>query len=294
VTTGANSAAITDDVRWNLLQVKAAENRAARAVSLFRENRIEPILIKGIAAGRWYPQLAPRIAYDTDLAVAAADYEKAERLTTSLVGERLTIDLHKELRHLDSVPWDDIFSNSVTIDADGTEIRVPRPEDHLRVLCIHWLTDGGAMRERLWDMYHLVDNRPPHFDWARFLDVVSPRRRRWLECTLGMTERYLKLDLSGTPVEGAASKIPNWMTRTVEKEWASSEQFMALHVAMSTPKKLPGQLAKRIKPNPIWATIDMEGDIDARSRVFYQIGSFAKRAVPSLRRIGSVLVRKKG
>ena len=56
-----------DEFRWNLLQVRAAEVRAVRAFELFREQGIEPILIKGIAAGRYYPESKPRIAVDTDL-----------------------------------------------------------------------------------------------------------------------------------------------------------------------------------------------------------------------------------
>ena len=54
---------ITDDFRWNLLQRKAAEVRAAAAFAIFREHGIEPVLIKGTivllaARGLWSTQLA--------------------------------------------------------------------------------------------------------------------------------------------------------------------------------------------------------------------------------------------
>jgi len=281
----ATSTALTDEIRWDLLQVKAHAQRAARAFALFREHEIEPILIKGIAAGQWYPELQPRSATDTDLAVSRADFETAQNLATSDDASGLAIDLHRELRHLDTVPWDDLFANSQLVDIAGEQIRVLRPEDHLRVLCVHWLNDGAEYKERLWDIYYAVENRPDNFDWDRFLSVVSPTRRRWLVCAIGLAHRYLDLNIDDTPIKEEALDLPEWLPRAAERAWADPVRLLPIHIVLGKPSMLLSQIRKRLRPNPIMATVELEGSFDARSRVPYQIRDFLKRTLPMYRRV---------
>ena len=280
---------LSDPLRWNLLQRKAQEWKVSRAFTIFREQGIEPILIKGWAAGIHYPASHLRASIDMDLAVSSSDFEKAAYIARDAVSEGLAIDLHRELRHLDTVDWSDLSSNSLTIDVDGNPIRVLCHEDHLRVLCVHWLTDGGLHRERLWDIYYLVDNTRSEFDWERFLGPVSKTRRRWLVCTLGIASRYLNLDLSGTPIDEEAKNLPDWLIKCVEKNWKSGFKHVPLEVALFRPKELFIQLGNRLFPNPISSTIDMEGSFDAPTRVHYKLGSFIKRIAPSLHRIRSTV-----
>jgi hypothetical protein len=69
----------------------------------------------------------PRAFIDTDLAVAASDYVKAARLTGREKAAGLAIDLHRELRHYDCLPWQDLFDHSRLIALDDTWIRVIKP-----------------------------------------------------------------------------------------------------------------------------------------------------------------------
>jgi hypothetical protein len=280
----ANTGPLTDDVRWGILQRKTQEVRACRAFELFRQRGIEPILIKGLAAAMWYPPDVPRLSIDMDLAVSREDFPSAENIAAEGSLEGLAIDVHSELRHLDTVPWLDLFSNSVLLKLDGYDIRVLRPEDHLRVVCVHWMTDGGREKKKLWDIHYMVANRPADFDWQRCLDTVPEHRRRWLICALGLASRYTGLDLVGTPVENEAPNLPDWLIRTVENEW-SGDPLIPMEVGIFDLKNLPRQIAKRLRPNPLWSTIHMEGSLDARTRAFYQIGSFFKRIIPSYRRV---------
>lgn len=289
-----NQILITDDIRWNLLQRKATEIRVQRAFSLFRKHSIEPILIKGFAAAQFYPELKLRDSVDIDLAVSADDFEAATDISVSAEANGLAIDLHRELRHLDTAGWEDLYQNSRQLHlSDEGSIRVLRPEDHLRVLCVHWLNDGGSNKERLWDIYYGLENRPADFDWDRFLNTVDSQRQRWLLCAIGLASRYLGLDLTDTPVSNAARDLPQWLIRTVEREWASETRYMPLHVSLGDPKLLVSQVLKRMRPNPIWATVDMEGSFDAKTRVFYQLGSIFKRIVPSYRRVSAVITGSK-
>ena len=280
---------IADALRWNLLQKKAQEVKALRAFTLFRAAGIEPILIKGLAAAAWYPPDVSRIAVDIDLAVSSADYETGLQIARENQSAGLAIDLHRELRHLDTLPWSDLLSNSQLTYIGDDNVRILCPEDHLRVLCVHWLTDGGSSKERLWDIYYGVENRPSDFDWSRFLDVVDERRRRWLLCTLGLAQKYLGLDLSGTPDENASDELPEWLTKTIEREWSAKTPQKPLETTLRSPKLLLQQMVKRIRPNPVWATIQMNGSFDARTRIHYQIGNIFLRIGPSFVRIRNTL-----
>ncbi len=283
---------VTDELRWNLLQRKAQEMRIRRAFSLLRANGIEPVLIKGWAAGMFYPPSHIRLSIDMDLSVPASDFDRAEAIVRSASSEGLAIDLHSELRHLDTVEWSDLFENSILIEIDEYLVRVLRVEDHLRVLCVHWLTDGGGNKERLWDIYYIIENRPADFDWDRFLGPATKHRRRWLICTLGLAAKYLGLTLDDTPIATEAQDLPQWLIRTVEKEWASETKHLPLEVALTDLKMLIKQVGRRIRPNPIWATVDMEGSFDAKTRVFYQVGSIIKRSKPVLRRLANSIKQR--
>ncbi len=280
---------ISDETRWDLLQQKALEFNTAKAVALLREGGFEPILIKGVAAAHWYPVSRPRLSIDIDLAVSAQEFDEALNLSTSALANGLAIDLHRELRHLDTVVWDDLFSHSEPMEVNDIEVRVLCPEDNLRILCVHWLTDGGTSKDRLWDIFYAVENRPADFSWDRFLKTVSGRRQRWLACTIGLADHFLGLDLSGTPLSDCAACLPEWLIKTVEREWASETRTWPLEASLSDPGMFFRQLRKRMRPNPIWATVQMEGSFDARTRLFYQAANLFKRIIPSYRRISDTL-----
>lgn len=284
VVTSSNSLS-NDSVRWEKLQ-SAVESRSIRsAFKLFRSNGVEPILIKGWAAGRFYPAGHFRPTSDVDLAVGCSDFEIASRLCRSTKPEGFAIDLHRELRHLDTCSWQDLFANSQIVDLEGEQIRVLRPEDHLRVIAVHWLTDGGWFRDRLRDIYYAIENRPADFDWNRCLNSVSSIRRRWIICVIGLTHKYFDLDIDALPFAAEARDLPTWLIKAVEREWASGIRLLPLYRFTRDRRGFLLQVKKRIPPNPIYATVDMEGSFDAITRIHYQMGTIAKRIVPSIKRL---------
>ena len=126
---------MTDELRFYLLRKRLTEELIVKAFTTFRARNIEPILIKGWASSRNYPESVPRFSADVDLAVSAHDYESAKRISSGPDAQVLGIDLHRELRHLDTLSWDDLFSNSEMVGLDGESIRGLSPVNHLRVLC---------------------------------------------------------------------------------------------------------------------------------------------------------------
>ena len=58
---------MNDELRWYLLTSKKFERQIADAFTLFRKEGIEPLLIKGWAAARYYPADKPRFFGDVDI-----------------------------------------------------------------------------------------------------------------------------------------------------------------------------------------------------------------------------------
>jgi Uncharacterised nucleotidyltransferase len=274
--------------RWLILRTKLHEENIKAAFKLLRGNGIEPILIKGWAAASLYPEKYQRIYNDIDLCVAPELYAEARGLVDSEEGKPLNIDLHSGLRHLDTVEWDDLYENSRILTIDNLPIRGLRPEDHLRVLCVHWLTDGGVYKEKLLDFYYLIENNRSEFDWDRCLNSVSKTRREWILKTIGLTHKYYNLDISELPFADEMRRIPPWLFKTLEKEWATKVSLKPLHTLLTNKKELWAQIKKRIPPNAIQATIEMEGKFDNSGRLFYQIGSIFVRLKPSVKRFYEV------
>lgn len=277
-----------DALRLKHLNYKVHEYRIEKAWRRFTDAGFEPLLIKGWAAAQNYTNPLERQFNDVDLIVAPEDFQRAELFWqnyTSLSGDNTAIDLHCGARHLDTLSYEDLYAHSRSALCGQTEIRVLRPEDHLRVLCVHWLNDGGAKREKLWDIFYAVANRPPEFEWERSLDVVSSRRKRWIVCAVGLAHKYLGLDVRGTPLADEVENLPKWLSRAVEKEWRSDVPQLPLHLYLHDRREFWRQIKKRFPPNAIQATIEMEGDFDNKPRAFYQIGDMLYRLGPSVRRI---------
>lgn len=268
-----------------MLQRRILEKRIAEAFAFLRENGIEPILIKGWAAARFYPNPLDRSFGDVDLAVAPEKFSAAEKILANDPRGGL-IDLHRGLRRHDTLAFEDLYANSRLIECAETNFRVLRPEDHLRVLCVHWLRDGGAYKDRLRDIFYAVENRPADFDWNRCLESVGRTRRRWIVCAVGLAHRYLQLDLRNTPIETEAKNIPRWIIKAVEAEWESDVKLMPLRYSLKDGKQFWRQVKRRMSPNPLMATVMTEGSFDGESRLYYQMAGFSQRFV---RLVGKIL-----
>lgn len=269
--------------RFKLLHYRVQSQRLAEVWRQFETAGFKPILIKGWAAAQFYPQPHERSYTDIDLVFSADEYQKAEVFVRSNPPSS-AVDLHLEARHLDSVPFADLFENSVSVDCEGVLVRSPRAEDHLRILCVHWLNDGGADKSRLRDITYALENRPENFDWDRFLGVVCAKRRRWIICALGLAHKFDGLSLADTPVREEAAALPKWLIRAVEKEWESGVRLIPLQHVRHDRKALWQQIKKRVPPNPIQATIEMDGDFDKYPRFFYQVGDIFLRLPASAKK----------
>ena len=267
-----------------LINYKVYETELAKLFKRLEAARFEPILIKGWAAAQYYPQPWNRNPGDIDLVFRP---EVVDRVEVDLAdhNDLHGVDIHSGLRHLDTVNLEDLYRNCVWMNCAGTPVRVLRVEDHLRVLCVHWMNDGGANKEKLWDLYFAIDRFRETFDWGRCLDVVSSTRRGWIKSLIVLTCDYLGLEIENLPFAGELKKSPAWFKSAVEKEWRSEVKLNSLHLFLNNKNQLIKQILKRIPPNPLQATVEMERDIKSEMRLHFQLMNMFTRIKPSLQRM---------
>jgi hypothetical protein len=273
---------ITADLRWNTIYQAAQEEKIRSLFKLFRANDIEPILIKGWSVSRFFPLNVSRFSMDIDLAVGNEVFIQSNQVAKTT---KINVDLHNELRHLENLPYSDLYKHSQLVKLNnGYEIRVLCPEDSLRIVCVHWLNDGGIKKDRLWDIYYCVKNRPEDFDWERCLDSVSGKRRNWVLIAIALAYHCLQLPIEDLPFADEikpSNFIPKWVLKTLENEWNDEIVLTPLNASLQNPTVFYQQLRKRFPPNPITATIQTNSPINNFPRLPIQLFNMIRRLFPT-------------
>src|SRR4051794_9928478 len=128
--------------RMQALATARQELAVAEVFRRLRARRVEPLLVKGWAAARLYPEPGLRAWGDVDVVIRPQEFARAQ---VAIAGEATAcpIELHRGfdqgLAHLDGASLEEVFERSQTVPLDGAEVRIPSPEDHLRILCVHML-----------------------------------------------------------------------------------------------------------------------------------------------------------
>ena len=268
--------------RRHALQSAIHESDIKQIFTLLRSGGIEPVLVKGWAAARLYPENGLRPYGDIDLCFAAGDYPKARAILGSPEGRMFNVDSHRGLAMLDDRRLDDLLARSRLIKLGGVDVRVFAPEDELRIQSFHLLRHGAWRPLWLCDIAAMVESRAADFDWDLCL---GPRKRPadWIACTIGLAGRLLRARIEDTPAASRAKQLPTWLTATVLKQW---ETYPALREpltrqrAMRTYWRRPAGVLNAIYsrwPDPIAATITVKGNFNDLPRLPYQLGSVVVR-----------------
>ncbi len=276
---------VLNDNRWNLLQSKVQERQIARVFSTFNEAGLSPILIKGYAAGLNYPENISRSSVDIDLSFSADEFDVAKMLYSQNRVEGAFVDFHDEFDHLDSLPWETLFERTELRTLDGVKIRLLSPEDHLRIMCVHWLVDGGERKDKLWDIYYAVENRKPDFDWGLCLGGIPENRRQYVEFAIGVAHIRFGLDISDLSFRETAENVPKWVLKVVSKAWKDDTQLVPLRLVRRNRKQFVVQLRKRVPPNAITATVLEGGNLDSPIRFHYQIRNMVRRTYADSKKV---------
>ncbi len=260
------------------LQANIHQTKVQKMFQLMRAAGIEPILLKGWAIARLYPQPALRPYGDIDLLVRGQDYDAAIRVIESEEARTCWVDLHKDLYELADTPADELFARSQLVPCGDEQVRVLGDEDHFALLAIHLLKHGAWRPTWLCDLGLLLESMPGDFDWS--LCLGRARRANWILSAVGLAHELVGAEIGNGAIAARAREIPAWLARSVLKEWetpfAIDQPPMSHRAPMRSylrhPRGFFGDLANRW-PNPILATVSVNGKLNSLPRFPYQLAN---------------------
>jgi hypothetical protein len=269
-----------DAYRLHALEAVLHEREIAEVLTLLRSAGVEPILVKGWAVARLYPESGLRPYWDIDLCCRLDQYSAAAAALKRVENPACLVDVHRGFARLDELSWDELYARSEVVPLGEEKVRILAPEDHLRLLCVHLLRHGAWRPLWLCDIAAAVENRPAGFDWDRCL-TGSRRVADWVACAVGLANRILKVPVEDTPFAARAKRQPRWLVPHVLRHW--SAPFPGLHPPRSEGGPLILYIRRRTGllralrsrwPDPIAATITMKGSLNRWPRLPFQIGHY--------------------
>jgi hypothetical protein len=268
------------------------EVKIKRVFNLLRSVDIQPILVKGWAAARLYPQEGLRPYGDIDLVVNAEQYSAAISTLKSDGLSDHTVDVHRGFEKLDDLSFAELYERSRLLKLDDVDVRVLGLEDQLRILCVHMLRHGAWRPLWVCDVGAAVESRPADFDWTSCLGR-NRRRADWVACAIGLAHQLLGADVEDTPVASRAKCLPSWFIPSVLKQWGAHYRH---RVHMQIYFRDPIGALKELRyhwPNPIEATINVRGPLNELPRLPFQIGDSLLRTASFLTELPHLLRRQR-
>jgi hypothetical protein len=226
---------------------------------------------------------------DLDLCVAPEAYQTAARALQSDVHKSFQVDLHRGFQTLDHKSWDELYSRSHLRKLGKVEVRVLCPEDHLRVLCFHFLREGAWRPLWLCDIAVSIETRAADFDWDLF-SGKQDRRRKWFASAIALADQLLGASMDSVPRTMQAGRMPSWLLPSVLREWDVRSMSRRHTTPMRSTWHAPAQALsfKSLRshwPNSIEATIGVNGPFNEMPRLPFQLGNCALRTIQFLRRL---------
>jgi hypothetical protein len=281
--TVAAASGLHEIYRASALLCAINETGVRRAFAVLRAAGIEPILIKGWAIARFYPETGARPFSDIDLVVPPEQYADAQAaLDASLDRDNFIVDVHSGCADLDDRDLDGVYARSELAMLGDVAVRVPSPEDHLRILCLHMLRHGA--RRPMWacDIAVALACRPERFDWDLCLGS-NAMKADWVACAIGVAHRLLEVRVDDTPIAQRAARLPWWFLPAVLRGWGrplgdtqTVPVVVSLLEAIGTPRTFYEQSRSRWD-RPIQATVELGAPFNALPRLPLQILSIARR-----------------
>lgn len=204
--------------RIELLNARRRERCLAETVQLLRDHGVEPLLIKGWAVARLYPDAALRPYGDLDLCVADSNYDRAYEVLRGRENPVAPVELHAASGAQGDLRYASLFERSDTVTLHGVEIRIPSEEEHLRLMALHLLGHGAWRPMWLCDLGVAVEHRSAGFDWDRCLHG-NRRLSHWVLTALALAGDLLGARLNDTPAAGLQRQLPGWMRGEVLEAW---------------------------------------------------------------------------
>jgi hypothetical protein len=279
--------------RLNTLQADINQQSIVEVVALLRSVEIDPILVKGWAVARVYPEQGLRPYGDIDLCVRPEQFAAAGSALNNLSDKQYEVDLHSGFEKFGGGSIDGMYARSQLVRLGETDVRVLSSEDHLRILCIHMLREGAWRPLWLCDIAAVVESLPPSFDWDGCLSE-NRRQADWVLCAINLTQQLLGADISHTPAAHRTRRLPTWLIPAILKEWESLLPSMKQRhrAPIANYLRSPVGVLRGLRhrwPNPIEATISVQGSFNDLPRLPFQLGNCLARTAKFAARLPKLL-----
>lgn len=308
------------------LSARIHEQEICDIFTRLREFDIEPVLIKGWAIARRYPDAALRPYGDIDICVRPDQFQAAIDAVKYFENrDSHYVDLHQgfdSVGHhaLNSKPragdrqqasWDDVFKRTTLVALGNHQIRIVSEEDHLRILCQHFLRSGGWRPLSLVDIALALETARADFDWDICLGR-NPIHANWVKCVVGLAEQLLGAEVRGQRSEVSTESgrrpttddrralswsafdrpntqhpttytLPRWLAPAVLRQWGRCQNPSTVQGTLPTLLDLrshPRELLREIHArwdNPIRSTARLRGAYNGWPRAPYQILEIVQR-----------------
>ena len=270
--------------RLQALQTPINEERIVTAYRLLRDAGVEPILIKGWSAARFYPHRTLRPYGDIDLVVRPAEFAAAREVLKRDEAATWWVDLHQGPSEIDDRSPDELFERSQMIPLKDVQVRVLADEDQLALLAIHMFKHGAWRPTWLCDIAAMVEALPAGFN-GNICFGSNKRRARWIASAIALAHELLGANIAKVPSRSEAAILPAWLIDAVLKQWGNLFQTDHLPVEprplMADSLRHPKTLLREIRerwPDPIVATFNLSGQLNNLPRLPYQLAAFAAGA----------------
>jgi hypothetical protein len=240
----AAARALREESRQLSVQALLVEERIGRSTECLRSADCEPLLIKGWSAARLYPMPGVRPLGDIDLCVRSDQIVVAAAALTEAEFAIHEVDLHRGLPDLPDRSWSEVYRHTGLVDLGGLDLRILGPEDHLRLLCLHFVRHLGFRPLWLCDVAVAVEAQPPDFDWDYCL---SGKRRltEWVLCVLGLARRLLGARIGPPEIAARTEKLPRWLEPCVLWQWGTARPEPRFRDYLARPAELGAAIRYR-------------------------------------------------
>ena len=274
--------------RLQSLQSEIHEQKIEKAFRLLREAQLEAVLAKGWATAGIYSTRALRPFGDIDICVRPDQFKLAEEVLSAPEAEDCWVDLHQRYSEIGDRSFAQLFARSRLVSLGAEQIHILGLEDQLALSAIHLLKHGAWRPLWLCDVGVAIESLPATFSWDTCLGQ-NTTRAKWIMCAIGLAKQLLGADTKGLP-ENLNTHVPPWLIGNVLKQWetpfAINQPPMSHPMPMTSLLRHPSQLPNGLRqrwPNPIIATISVNGEFNNLPRLPYQMAN-------CLSRIGRLLV----
>jgi hypothetical protein len=268
--------------RLQSLQSEIHEQKIEKVFRLFRQASVDCVLAKGWATAGMYSERTLRPYGDIDICVRPEHFKLAQDVLNDPEANDCWVDLHEHFSEIDDRTVDQLFARSRTVSLGEEQIRILGPEDQLALSCIHLLKHGAWRPLWLCDIGVAIESLPATFDWD-ICQGSSHTRANWIICAIGLAKRLLGANTEGVPAR-LKHELPAWMVDNVLRQWhkpfAIHQPPMSHPVPMTDLLRRPSGLVEGLRqrwPNPIIATISVNGEFNNFPRLPYQMANCLSR-----------------